>query len=275
MNRETDKAEGAHSLRPKDAVPRRMRVSESQRSNRLLKYVHRNHFVFANTVYDFEPGSFFGVFFLSFLFHAHSPRYFYERIEKAKSVKTKQEADMKLVLLLHVDADLSTPGASAAFSNLQLNCMSFGVQLIPSYSPDESAAYLSSMLATEQEKPELLRNPRGALRRQMAEQEKKEKAGEASLVRYISDGFTDKANNSSSERFTDNCQRDTSRASAQRLLFLSSLPMVTSRDARQVAGRYPRLRDAFVDAVSGQINVPGLGGKKRKELASFVMHPFK
>lgn len=137
-----------------------MKVSELQKGNAVIKYIKRINIEYRYSIYDYEPGEYFGLIHITLQLHMHSPQYVFGRIERIKSSQTKRVP----ILLLLINIDITTPSAAAAFSKLQTDCVSLSVQIVPANSPAECAKYIENMHHQKNE-PEYLRNHKSTIQK--------------------------------------------------------------------------------------------------------------
>lgn len=222
---------------------RSIRVQESQRGNALLKYLRapRSRVVFAPCAYDIEPGSFFGVLYLSFRFHLANPGYIYKRIEEVKAQKSTRHA----VVLLLVDTEINTKSSVGAFAKMQVECLGAAVQVMTSYSAAESAKYVEEMHADAGALRDRFRNYAHAVRKQKQELDRAE-VEYGDISEYV-----------------------------RKTLFFTSVPSLTQRDAALLIPSFASVREAVQSMSAQRVEIKGIGAAKHEAFRAFVHAPFK
>jgi len=234
---------------------RGLRVHESQRGNALLRYLRSSRFkvVFVQSSHDFEPGTYFGVLYLSLKFHLMHPGYVYKRIEALKAEKSLRHT----VVLVLMDVEVASSSSITAFGKLQVECLSFGIDVLASSSAQESARYIETMHAEEKEErngsgagaridmKDRFRNYEHLLRQQKIKLEKSE-------IEYDKDSEY-----------------------VRKTLFLSGVPRMTTRDANVLIPAHATLREAVEKVSGGQAATRGIGKIKQTSFKDFMNHPFK
>lgn len=212
-----------------------MRVSELQKGNDLIKLIRRINIEYRYTVFDYEPGEYFGVIHVSLHLHAQSPNYLFNRIERVKDSGSRRV----LVVILLINSDVNTPAGSSILSKLQIDCISAGVQIVPSYSPMESAKYIESMHVQEASQNGL-RNYKDTLKR---------------VVQHTSDIKSEKE--------------------ARKILFLSSIPKLSKTDAINLL-RDKSIKEIVEETREHKLsNYKGIGKTKQKDIDLFFLEKFK
>ncbi|EHY65186.1 hypothetical protein NERG_01632 [Nematocida ausubeli] len=211
-----------------------MKSNELQRGNALIKYIKKTPIEYKYTVFDYEPGEYFGVLHITLQLHMSSPQYIFGRIERIKSSNSKRVP----IIILLLSADITSASAASAFTTLQIDCMATGVRIIPAYSPVECAKYIETMHFQKSEASHL-RNYRA-----MLEKTKKELSSRPSEV------------------------------DAQKLLFLAAIPKVTKRDSAAIlAGRSLReIAQSAVNECT--VKEKGIGVTKKNAMKDFFMQKF-
>ncbi|KAI5190237.1 DNA excision repair protein ERCC-1 [Nematocida minor] len=186
-------------------------------------------------IFDYEPGEHFGVVHITIQLHMTSPQYIFSRIEKIKASETKRVP----ILLLLINADINTPSAAAAFSSLQIDCMSMGVQIVPAYTPMECAKYIENM-HTQEMAPGALRNYKDTV----AQARRQVPGAESEL-------------------------------SARKVLFLSAIPKISKTDAVNLLASKSIRQIAQESKDSKPFSLKGIGKTKQKDIEHFFVQNLK
>lgn len=132
-----------------------IKVSQTQKESPIIRLIGIHKPVMnCNTVYDYEPNEYFGVFVLSLRMHNDVPNYIFERIERIKTECPKKE---KVVIILLINTDLKIKSMNESFIRIQYESMHLGVQVVPAYSYEECSRYITSMYL-QKEGTKALRN---------------------------------------------------------------------------------------------------------------------
>lgn len=212
-----------------------MRVSELQKGNALIKWIRRINIEYRYTVFDYEPGEYFGVIHVSIQLHTQSPKYLFSRIERIKESKTKR---VPIVLLL-INSDINTPSGANSFSKLQIDCMAVGVRIVPAYTPMECARYIENM-HTQEPALNALRNYRDSVKR---------------VIKDVPDA--------------------NSETKARKILFISSVPKVSKTDSINLLSSKSIRQIAEESKNSTLCSHKGIGKTKQKDIDSFFLQNFK
>ncbi|OAG31765.1 DNA excision repair protein ERCC-1 [Nematocida displodere] len=217
-----------------------IRAAASQKGNLLLAHIPRARVVYTTTPYDYEPGAFFGVLYLSLKVHLQSPSYIYKRIEEIKGLKDGK----KTVLLLYVDTDPSIPVVSGKLSALQIDCFGFSIQTLLSSGPQESAKYLTCLDDHATAMPET----RPAHIWKSLRQHRRDLSKRDALPRPETPQYPEKS------------------------LFLTTIPKLKVDDAEKLLSTGQSLREIVVQASEHALQYKGFGGAKKE---AFFAHLFK
>ncbi|KAI5193213.1 DNA excision repair protein ERCC-1 [Nematocida sp. AWRm77] len=218
-----------------------IRVSETQRGNALLRHLKRARVVFAPLLFDFEPGSVFGVLYLTLRLHIENPSYLYKRIEEIKGKKTIR----KVGVLLLVDTPVDTPRAVHAFSTLQIECLGMGAQVFTAYTSAESAMYIENMHGQRKDAAGKLRNYKYTLSKHMRTLSK------PGIEAFSLSEYSRKA------------------------LFLTSIPKITSKDTTSLLAAHGTLREVLEAMDKSSPNISGIGKIKEHAFKKFTQHAFR
>jgi ERCC4-type nuclease len=187
-------------------------VSTRMRGTPLVRHIPSAKYVFLDTPYDFQPNSELGVFLLS---DASFP----EDLGRRDGVR-------KVVI---VEMQENTPLFAIEEAMLRRS-----VQMLISYSPEESAQYIVSLQTKNRER---LRNTKGSVQKAMSAAERK--YGEPI---------------------------------DQREIFLSKIPKVTIRDGMAILAQTKTLAQAF--SLQSLTQIEGVGEKKSASFAEFANNSF-
>lgn len=235
-----------------------MRVSELQKGNELIKWIRRINIEYKYSVFDYEPGSHFGVIHISLHLHFQSPKYLFSRIERVKESATKR---VPIVILL-INSDVNTPTGSSTLSKLQLDCISVGVQLVPSHSPIESASYIENMHLQE--------GPMSPSQSYKGEQ--KINTAQSYKGVLISSLRNYKGTLQEIKKKIPGIE---SEAKARQILFLSAVPTISRTDAVNLL-QSKSIREVAEESKSSTLTSHrGIGEGKKKEMQSFFLEKFK
>ncbi|OAG30645.1 DNA excision repair protein ERCC-1 [Nematocida sp. ERTm5] len=212
-----------------------MRVSELQKGNILITHIKRVSIEYKYTVFDYEPGEYFGVLHITLHLHINSPQYIFNRIERIKDTKSTRVP----IILLLINQDITTLSTSSVFTKLQIDCMSLNIRIIPAYTPVECAKYIENMHLYKNELVHL-RNYQRTL-------------------------------NQAKRELSDKLSTD---ESIRKLLFIRSIPKITKSDGiillstRTISGV---LNDSIMYKLSHE---KGIGKLKESSVRDFFMQKF-